>query len=53
MIFGGNTNSGPTASVLTINFKEKSCKAHRHLKQQKMLHKGYVMGDEVYIFGGS
>jgi hypothetical protein len=52
-ILGGNTNSGPTASVITLNFHHRTVRSHRHLKDQKMLHKGFALGDQVYIFGGS
>ena len=50
---GGNTNSGATASVVTINFEAQSIRSHRYLKEEKMLQKSFVMGGEIFIYGGS
>lgn len=52
-VFGGNTNSGPTASVVTLNLETQSVISHKHLKEPKMLHKSFVMDELIFIFGGS
>ena len=52
-IFGGNTNSGPTDSVFTLNLAENTVRSCKKLKDPKVLHKGYYNKGKVFLFGGN
>ena len=52
-IFGGNTNSGPTDSVFTLNLAENTVRSCKKLKDKKVLHKGYYNKGKVFLFGGN
>ena len=41
---GGNTNHGPSNTVIIVNMRERTVGARRKLVEKRMLHKGMFIG---------
>lgn len=52
-IFGGNTNSGASDTVVSLNLQELTVRSNKKLQNGKILHKGEYNHGKAYIYGGN